>query len=101
VAEQDDRTLSAIALAVSQVAVIAVAVSIGGEVVLDDDHRVVVLKDQVSDVLPVSAVRGVDLLEYQVRCGREWLASHEASVHLVDEDAQEPVFEVVISLGFQ
>lgn len=111
-------------------------VSIGGEVVLDHDHRVVVLKDQVCDVLTTkdqacdvliiddvacdvlraSDGRGVDLLKYQVRSGREWPASQkasvplvveasvhlfEASVHLVDEDAQEHISEMVISLGFQ
>ena len=125
--------MSALALAVFQVAVVAVAVPIGGEIVLDHDHRVVVLKDQICDVLRVSADRGVDLLEHQVRRGREWPASYEvsvhgaavhavsvhgasvheasvqevsvhlfeASVHLFDENAQERVSEMVISLGFQ
>jgi hypothetical protein len=43
----------------------------------------------------------VFLLEVQVRCWLEWLASYETSIYLLDEEAQERVPEMVSALRVQ
>ena len=53
-AQQDDYAPTAIAPAVGEIAVVAVSVPVGGEVVLHHDRRGLALEDHVGDVGPVA-----------------------------------------------
>jgi hypothetical protein len=78
------------------------SVTVGGEVVLNHEDRLIVQENQVGNVPPLlGGIGSVDLLQDQVVRGREWLTFSKAPIDLLDEDFQERVPEVVRALRIQ